>query len=59
MAVGSRCPGCGVICHSLDTEHLDDCAYIGKIELLHCTLGCTGPHHRPECALAGTVRYTQ
>lgn len=25
----------------------------------HCTLGCTGPHHRPGCALAGQVRYTR
>lgn len=25
----------------------------------YCTLGCTGPWHRPECALAGTTRYTR
>lgn len=26
---------------------------------LYCTAGCTGPHHRGDCAKAGEVRYTK
>ncbi len=27
---GDRCPGCGVICASVDVEHLDACQYQGR-----------------------------
>lgn len=27
-------------------------------EPVRCTVGCTGPWHRPDCALRGHVRYS-
>jgi len=31
---GSRCPGCHVVCETLDAEHLDGCPHQGRNAML-------------------------
>ena len=37
IRVGDRCPGCGVVCANLDSEHVGGCPYRGQLRLVPFT----------------------
>lgn len=50
---GDRCPGCGVICASLDAEHLLDCPYQGRRALRLVSGESDRPNFVPENSREG------